>query len=383
MLPDITPSSTGIPIKAWRGLFIGVSVALGVTVIGLFIAIRWVEFTQILQPTLEPQAVIESLRRTGRPVQALYAVESDAYIDGWTAERLRLAGDLWREIGDPYAATAYWERARFFVPDDIGLLRDLAETYVNLSEWARAGDVLLLLYALTPDDRWVAYQLGLIRASIDPQAVIFLDIAAREPVYARVVDPIRALLSDANLSSGARALDIGIALARMGEWAYAELAFSQIVAIGREREALALAYGGWARVMQGKDGGSYIRRALSIIPDDARVWTIQGLYLRESGDLPASLLAFEQAVRLDPSRASAYAELGAAYWLIGDRPTAEYWLRTALDFSNDDPRYQDVLDALLTEERDLLSGLGIEFDSFLSGDSPQTTPEATDNPIEP
>jgi tetratricopeptide (TPR) repeat protein len=366
--PETPSESTPTPITIWRDLFAATVILTGVTVVALYLALRWVEFTRVLQPTPEPALLIESLRRTGRPVQALYLVESDARYDGWTPERLRLAGDLWREIGDWYAAAAFWERARAFTPDDRALLSDLAETYVQVSEWTRASDVLALLHQLTPDDAWVAFQLGLIRASIDADSESLLRIAAREPAYAAIVDPVRSVLSNPELSSDQRALQVGITLAQHGEWAYAELAFGQAAPIDAATEALALAYGGWARVMQGKDGSSAVRRALAIAPDDARLHMLHGLVLRERGDLQASLLAIEQAVRIDPSRPAAYAELGVAHWLIGDRITAEYWLRTALDFSEGDPRYHDLLDALLTEERDLLSELGIELESFLQGE---------------
>ncbi len=62
-----------------------------------------------VQPT--SVAVATDSRRSGRPLQALYQVEAQAAAEGWNSDRLRLAGDLWREAGNLPQAVAYWEAA--------------------------------------------------------------------------------------------------------------------------------------------------------------------------------------------------------------------------------------------------------------------------------
>jgi len=61
----------------------------------------------LLQRTIKvPETVIGSPAtalpnsHSNRPLQGLYQLESDAAREGWTSDRLRLAGDLWREMGD-------------------------------------------------------------------------------------------------------------------------------------------------------------------------------------------------------------------------------------------------------------------------------------------
>ncbi|MFN8527837.1 MAG: tetratricopeptide repeat protein [Anaerolineae bacterium] len=377
-----SPPSRRRLMRRWLVVWVA---AVGGVLLTLLVALRWIgDTTARVNSTLTPEQWMIELRRTGRPVQALYLVETAALESGWTGDRLRLAGDLWREIGDQYAAAAYWERAALETPDDPILIRDLAETYLRLGEWTHAADALEHYHTLNPSDRWAAYQLGMIRAAVDPQAVDLLQEAAAEPAYAPIVNAVLQTLRDnPNAAPAERALHVGVAMAEAEQWDYAELAFTQTVG-DPQWGALALAYTGWARDMQDKDGSSDIRQAVALAPDDARVRYLQGLHYRQINDYPNSILALEQAVALDPARPEVYAELGLTYELYGDHTSARYWLETALAMSNNDPRYQVLLNRLTSEEQDILSSLGID----LNGEAaPEATadamPEQTPNPIAP
>ncbi|MCC6803118.1 MAG: hypothetical protein IT319_09555, partial [Anaerolineae bacterium] len=120
--------------------------------------------------------------RTGRPLQALYQLEAQAALDGWTPERARLAGNLWRQAGDLRRAVAYWESA----DPEPAVLRDRAQAYVQLERWADAADALANLLARlpenSPDRAWAQFQLGLIRAAYDPTSALDL-LRAAEPAY--------------------------------------------------------------------------------------------------------------------------------------------------------------------------------------------------------
>ncbi len=345
---------------------------LVVAVATVFFLLSWLDRAgnADANPSIPSEQLIDTLRRTGRPVQALYAMEADALTVGWTPEAFRLVGDLWREIGDHYTAAAYWERAALTLTDDLPLMRDLAQIYLDLGEYGSAADALTRLLALEPelnDQNWAAYHLGLIRAAVSPPPLEILELALREPAYAPIVAPVLQVLTDETPETS-RALDVGIALVSSEQWAYAELAFEQAVA-DSDYAALALAYTGWVRDMQGKDGGSEIRRAILLAPDDARVRFVYGLHLRAAADNAGSLLAFEQAVALDPTNPAAYAELARAYAIIGDRSTAQYWFETALALSNNDPRYQALLDQFYAQEANLRASIGL--------DAAESTPEAT------
>jgi tetratricopeptide (TPR) repeat protein len=280
------------------------------------------------------------------PLQALYQLQAQASREGWTSERWRLAGDLWRDAGDLTRAVAYWEAAS--ADPDASLMRDRAQAYIELGRWVDAADALDQLLILLPpnntDRPWAQFQLGLILASYDPSAAVEL-LRAAEPTYGASVTNLLP-----GLAAAPDPTQAGIALAKVEQWAHAELAFSH------SAEPLASAYQGLARDMQGKDGTRWINSAVALAPENPQVRFLQGLHLRLNYDYAGSLQAIIQAVALDPENPALYAELGRAYQLAGDLVTAEHWLRFAVSL---DANFQPVLDSFYNDEVNTLLSLGL------------------------
>lgn len=285
--------------------------------------------------------LIERNRQQGRVMQALYQAEALAVRIGWSADLLLIAGDLWQEAGDLTRAVPYWQAAA--QSGDSRILRRLAQTQIDLQNWAGAADALTQIIESEPENLWAHYQLGLIRAAFDPQAAAaHLRIAERAPEYDEVAAVVLRALSD-------NPIDAGRVLAEAELWPYAELAFQHAADLGQSYPE-ALAYTGLMRDHQGKIGGAWIEQAVRIASQNPLVRYLQAIHLRLSRDYDASLEAMIQAVALDPQNAALYAELGKAYWLVEDRQNAEYWLEFALDLSDNDPRYQQMLDQFRSEE---------------------------------
>ena len=108
--------------------------------------------------------------------------------------------------------------------------------------------------------------------------------------------------------------------------------------------------------MQGKDGAPQIEAAVTVAPDEPQVRFLQGLHLRLAFDNAGSLDAMVQAVALDPENPALYAELGKAYQLVGDLPTAERWLKFAVSL---DTHFQPLLDSFYDDEKTTLLSLGL------------------------
>ena len=293
-----------------------------------------------------------------RVMEALYHIERLALRDGWTPELARRAGDLWRDSGDLVRAAAYWENAG----DDPAVVRALAEAYVELGEWSRAADTLLRLLEQQPEDSWANFQLGVIFAAVAPErALPYLQAAL--PAYGETLAPV---------IEGARRGDplrVGMALAEARLWAYAELAFEQVPS------ARGYAYSGFVRDQQGKDGGALIQAAVALEPDDAQVRLLEGLHYRTIGERRASLDAIITAAALDPLNPAIYAELGAAYELVGDVVTARRWLEYAVTLSGNDPKFQAILEAFDADQADLLAAVGFT-------DEPTFESTPTPNPLD-
>ncbi len=310
-------------------------------------------------PVSTPTPIIDSLSaniRGGRVWQAIYQLEAQAAHSGWTPDMQRLAGDLWRDAGDLTSAVAYWQAAN---SSDVVLTRDIAQAYITLQRWTDAADVLGNLLILAPDDSWAHYQLGLIRAPFDPQsAIIHLQTVTNDIVYG---EPARAVLA-ALLESPDDPLismRVGVAMADEGLWPYAELAFRHAATLAQPFPE-ALAYVGLARDQQGKDGSTWIAQALALDGENPQVLYLDGLHLRTRGEHPQSLDRLVQAASLDPQNPAFLAELGTAYRLLNDLPSAEYWLKAAAALAVSDLRFQELLARFYAEEGYNLTSGGLD-----------------------
>ncbi len=322
--------------------------------------------------TVEAEALTANLQR-GRYPQALYQVTALADREGWTPDRLRLAGDLWRELGDLTRALPYWEAAHQHLPDDPVLMHTLAEAYLMTQRWPHAVDQLHRLVELDAGDAWAHYHLGLLRAAYDPQAATaHLQAASQTAAYRVTASRLLAVL-DSQAEDLLLGMPVGLVLAEAELWPYAEVAFQHAVDMSPVYPE-ALAYTGLARDHQGKDGGAWVARALALDPQNPVVRFIEGLHLRHTGDLQGSLDALVQAVALDPQNPAYYAELGTAYHLTGDLENAERWLRVAVDVSNQAAEFQRLLALFYAQEAPGLTSGGmsdLEMVATLMPDDPE------------
>jgi tetratricopeptide (TPR) repeat protein len=303
-------------------------------------------FLKVVAPPVtvpvSPQQLMYANLASGRAMQAWYQAASLAATQGWSAETAHVAGQAWEALGDPLRAVAYWEIAAQASPHDAALARHLSDLYLDLQRWSQARDALQHLLQLDANDNRAHYNLGLIVAAYDPSSAgEHLRLAARDPIYRDTAFELLPLLGEEKATASA-AMQIGFMLASRDLWAYAELAFSQAAALA-DPFPEALAYLGFAQDRQGKDGSTNISRALSLAPGNAQVLFLNGLHLRTNFNYIDSLNAFGQAVAADPSNPAYAAEFSTAYRIIGDLANAEIWLKTAVELSNNDPRFQSLL----------------------------------------
>ncbi|MBK8021449.1 MAG: tetratricopeptide repeat protein [Chloroflexi bacterium] len=324
------------------------------------VAFAATRMTMLEWPVDPPDAVDFGLPGQSRLFQTLFTLEQEAADAGWLPDRAELAGRVWWELGNPREAVSYWQMAG----SSTSVRRRLAEAYLELGEWGFASDTLKLLDVDMVDASlraWSVMQLGLIHAAADPQAArAWLErAAAAETGYS---DSLDALIDTLSVSSNP--VRIGMALAHMGLWSFAEHAFADA-----PFDPVALAFTALSREMQGKDGTSHLRSALELGAGDSQVHYIEGLVYRQRLEYEDSLSAFIQAVALHPDDPALYAELGTAYQLTGDLVSAEHWLQMAADLSGDGSRYADRLEELRTEEAMLREVIGLMIDDEQASES--------------
>lgn len=277
------------------------------------------------------------------PVEALFRVEVQAMRTGWTDALHRDAGRYTLMLSDIEGAAAHYEAV---IDPDAPLLQQLMQLYLQLENWSAAIDTGERLLALTPEDRWAAYQIGLLLAVADTtRAAPYLRAAGLDVRYAPVVTDILAIPTD----DARYGLRVGTVLITHELWPYAELAFMQYLAQSEDR-AEALAYIGFVREQQSKDGGVWIEAALAQGAETPQVQYVVGLHWRGRGQYDESLAAVMKAAALDPNNPAYYAELGTAYRLLFNYEQAEHWLRTAVAVSNNDAYFQERLAIFYAEE---------------------------------
>jgi tetratricopeptide (TPR) repeat protein len=327
--------------RLWRAaLVIGLLVLIPLIVVRL-------QATQQVPDSPSAQQLIRLNLATGRLYQAVFQVELAAAKTGWTGELAWTAGLIWERLGDLPRAAAYWETSSRLAPSE-RILRRLASLYLELHHWSDASETLQRLIDSSPEDNWAHYHLGLVQAAFDPRsAKAHLRLAARDPLYRDLAYDLHANLSDAPIDSAA-AMTAGLVLAEHSLWPYAELAFRQAANLGAPFPE-ALAYTGLAQDRQGKDGTQAVTQAITLAPNNPQLLYLYGLHLRVRGDLVGSLSAFLQAATLNLDNPAYAAEVGTAYQLLDQLGEAEMWLKTALSLSNNDPRFQSLLDAFYAE----------------------------------
>ncbi len=291
--------------------------------------------TSTIQPTLPAFA-------SGRPVQTLYQIEAIAAQSGWTGDLALKAGSEWQSLGDLSRAVSFWELAFRAQPNNLGLVKQLAQADLDLQRWSAATIALSQTIALSPDDEWANYNLGLLQAATSPSAAYeHLRQAAHDPAYRDVASDF-LFLSDAKPDDPSNAMKAGMTLVSHHLWNYAESAFDYAAALA-DPYPEALAYAGFSRDNQGKDGSAQLQQALKLAPANPQVYYLQGLHLRMAGDNNGSLSALLQAANLSPLNPAYAAELGSAYQLVDNLAQAQYWLEQAVKLSGGDQRFQDLL----------------------------------------
>jgi tetratricopeptide (TPR) repeat protein len=84
------------------------------------------------------------------------------------------------------------------------------------------------------------------------------------------------------------------------------------------------------------------------------------MHLRTRSEYQRSLERLVEAAALDPQNPAFLAELGTAYRLVNDQPSAEYWLKAAAALAVSDLRFQELLARFYAEEGYNLASGGLD-----------------------
>lgn len=225
-------------------------------------------------------------------------------------------------------------------PDDRARLRE----WIAAREWERVEDTLARALEQSPDDADLNYWRGLLLGPDDLTAAegalqwALASAELRERAQAALDGLARQ--TDGRLAEQWAAF--GVALVGVGEWPWAERAFDRALA-DDPLLAAALAYRGYAKDQQERDGLRDIENALALAPRDVTGYYFAGMHWRMAGDHARSERAFLDAYWLDPDNPALAAEVGGALELQGAYSDAATWYRMAVELAPDDPAWYALL----------------------------------------
>lgn len=223
-------------------------------------------------------------------------------------------------------------------------LRALARDQLAHQDWSGAARTLGRLMVFLPEDSEALYLLGIMMVPDDlDRAIDYLTQAAADPVWAFQAQTVLTALGRYETDSPAEAHTfLGVTLVGLGEWTLAE----RVLELALDANAVnpaALAYLGFARDQQGREGLPDLEAALAMAPRDPLVYYLLGQHWLLAEDYQAAYENFIQAYWLDTGNPALAVEVGTTLQHLGDLAGAEEWLRIAVDAEPTDTRWYVLL----------------------------------------
>lgn len=221
--------------------------------------------------------------------------------------------------------------------------RSTLRQFIAERKWDQVAGALQAALAAEPGDPVLHYWQGLLLGPDDPAAEGHLRRALASADYEeRAQAALDALAGQDEARRADRWARFGVALVGAREWAWAERAFDRALA-DDPLLALALAYRGYAKDQQGRDGLQDIENAQALAPREPAGYYFAGLHWRAAGDHATSERAFLDAHWLDPWNPAFAAEVGGALELQGAYSDAASWYRMAVELAPNDPSWYALL----------------------------------------
>ena len=281
--------------------------------------------------------------------------------DGWTATRYSQLRVSLERTNQSDQAVAVLQNTLLDEDDPAAMFR-LAQYQLERVDWYSAQATLEHLLAFDPNNTSACYWLGMLLAPYDVAAAsTYLTCAATDPSLAPRVETIRAALNaNAGLPRADARTKLGLTFIGMNEWALAEHAFQASLEASMVNPT-ALAYLGFVRDQQGRNGLYEIQAAIAMTPNDPLLYYLLGQHWRGLGDYDLSYDALSLAYSLDPDNPALASEVGLARQLLLDLYGAEDWLKLAIELEPTNPAWYRVLAVFYADSGYEVESVGLAF----------------------
>ena len=284
---------------------------------------------------------------------AIQYFERPGTVSSLSNEDLLMLGDAYLKSGNSLMAAAIWKHL-IELGSPLPATQRLADLYLQEKDYATAASYFQQLLFLDPSRVHLYYQVGELYAVNDPiKALPFLTQAAeldsKDAAQAKTLyDKIRT----ANLfdEPAYTSLIVGRQLANFGEWALASRAFQHAISL-RSDYADAWAFLGEAKQQISLQetgavadiGRPELELALQIDGSSVLANTLFGLYWERQEDYSQAATYLRKAISLSPQDPFLYTELGNIFSKAGDLPTAQVAYESAIQQQPQDPLFYRLL----------------------------------------
>jgi Flp pilus assembly protein TadD len=315
--------------------------------------------------------LVSSAISANRPDLAETYLRQLVAINGWSPSTYRQMANILEITGDLSQSTAYLQQSLSNTFDDIPTLRTLVQRTIVAREWNTAITLLNKWIALSPNDEYALYQLGLLTLPSDVQTgMTYLNRAAADPEYRDTVAALRNIvIKGSSATSGMLSSQIGLALVNLKLWPYAEHAFTTALKQGNNSPVV-LAFLGVTQDQQGGDGTAFVQRAYSLAAGDALVNYAAALHWRLMGKPDNALVALSRAAALAPKNPAIAAEIGLLYQSEGRLDYAALWLNVAVALAPDNTGFRTMLATFYADTGYAIRGDGYAVISKIASQSP-------------
>jgi len=296
-----------------------------------------------------------------------------------TANGWSLFGQSCWLLGREQKALETWKTGLGMYPSYSKFHLLLSKVYARQGNFpAEQKDLQAWISSEGQSDPSAHYRLGLLWSVYAPdRAIGELQLASSlDALYDSAFQTMRTALTLASLETDqARRLVIaGRGLGLVNEWALAEQAFRQAVAVDKAN-AEAWAWLGEAGQHTGQDGRAALDRALSLGRGDPTVHSLRGLYWTRQGQPQQALEEYLLAAEFDPENPLWQASIGDAYAHLGDLPPALNAYRRATELAPEIATYWRFLAVFCSQYGVQVEEVGLPAAReavSLSPDDPQT-----------
>ncbi|NUM49014.1 MAG: tetratricopeptide repeat protein [Anaerolineales bacterium] len=313
------------------------------------------------RPTLWEQAGIYALQ-AGDPLTAQQYLQQAQTAGVLTGAGYLILGDLYLEQDAPPTALATWEEALVQGAPALDVYHRLFAAHRAANNIPSAIETLRHILALTPQDAQATYQMGLLLTTRDPATALTYLLQAAE-LDETLSEKVRLLQNSYRPSEETddpayTFVNVGQALAALGEWALAREAFVQAVETNPDY-AEAWAFLGEAKSQLGEDGLVELDTALNLNPGSLTANMLYALYQKRQGHFELALIYLHAADTLDPGNPAIQVELGSTLNEMGNFNQALAYFQKATALAPREALYWHLLAQFSFQNNTLIEEVGL------------------------